>query len=97
MRQASLPKGANWLVRKPPGAGGWLLGESWLGGRPESGVLIGELKHGARLLQALVHVQPPPERLLLLLQLSADTPRAGDRLLFAFGMENGSTAFTPAC
>lgn len=62
-----------------------------------SGVVVGQLEHGASLLQALVHVQPPPERLLLLLQLPADTARAGDRLFFALGMEDGSTTFTPAC
>lgn len=60
-----------------------------------SGVVVGQLKHVASLLQALIHVQPPPERLLLLLQLSSDTPWAGDRLFFALGMENGSTTFTP--
>lgn len=63
----------------------------------QSGVLVAQLEHGARLLQALVHIQLPPEGLLLLLQLPADTPWAGDRLFFALGMEDSSTAFTPAC
>ena len=62
----------------------------------QSGVLVAQLEHGARLLQALVHIQLPPEGLLLLLQLPADTPWAGDRLFFALGMEDSSTAFTPA-
>lgn len=44
----------------------------------QSGVLVGQLEHGARLLQALIHIQLPPEGLLLLLQLPADTPWAGD-------------------
>lgn len=33
---------------------------------------------------------------MLLLQLSPDAPRAGDRLFFAFRMEDGTTALTPA-
>lgn len=44
----------------------------------QSGVLVGQLEHGARLLQALVHIQLLPEGLLLFLQLPADTPWAGD-------------------
>lgn len=62
----------------------------------QSGVLVGQLEHGAGLLQAFVHVQLPPEGLLLLLQLPADAPWAGDRLLFALRMEDSSTASTPA-
>lgn len=63
----------------------------------QSGALVGQLEHGACLLQALVHVQLPPEGLLLLLQFPSDTPWAGDRLFFALRMEDSSTAFTSAC
>lgn len=59
----------------------------------QSGVLVGQLEHGAGFLQAFIHIQLPPEGLLLLLQLPSDTPWAGDRLFFALGMEDRSTAF----
>lgn len=96
MRRTLHPEGSDWLARTPLG----LLGHCEVTLRPwapaQSGVLVGQLEHAASLLQALVHVQPLPERLLLLLQLPADTPRTGDRLFFALGMEDGSTALAPA-
>lgn len=92
----SSSKGLHLASSEATGADGSLRVRAWQRAPAESGVLVGQLKQVASLLQALIHVQPPPERLLLLLQLSAYTPGAGDRLFFAFRMENSSTAFTPA-
>lgn len=95
MRRTFHPEGSNWLARKPLGLTGHREVTLWPWAPAQSGVLVGQLKHVASLLQALVHVQPLPERLLLLLQLPADTPRTGDRLFFALRMENGSTTLAP--
>lgn len=91
----SSPEGVQPVGQAASGAAGPPRGQSQLVGTT-SGVVIGQLKHAAGLLQALIHVQPLPERFLLLLQLSADTPWAGDRFFFALRVEDSSTALTPA-